>query len=274
MCCSEETRFTVGSQPWLTKILLQLFLMFFFFSFLFFTRVSTPTPARHPLVFTIGIWQIGSLWRIPCPGLGAHGFMFFLLFTTDSVIILVRALFHITRPPRHPTRIPLFFHTSLPAFFFLFPLLTLCWGAALILCIFKTRESGRRPAELCFLFLFFPSFFASLKLINGGTSCRVVLWGLASQVGHVNEWEEEHTTRWSNATGSLTGDPLSFSLSAFARVHSLFSTSCVVNLSHLSIPSEYPCCWQLWKIKRWGFPSGEQAESHLKLSKAPVDFSL
>lgn len=104
----------------------------------------------------------------------------FALFTTDSVIILVRALFLITAVCVGPgrQRLP-------PPPLFFFPLLTLWLEVALILSVFKACAalSGHRV------------FLACLKLINDGTLRGVVLQRPASQVVHVNEREEERARR-------------------------------------------------------------------------------
>lgn len=110
---------------------------------------------------------------------------------------------------------------AFPASAFL-PLLTLGWEYALIL-----EFKACMPVSGCCV---------CLKLINDRSRLGVVLWRPASQVVHVNEQEREHTARrWSSATRRLTT-----AAHSLHRVHSLLSSSHVVNLPHLSILSEYP----------------------------------
>lgn len=140
---------------------------------------------------------------------------------------------------------------AFPASAFL-PLLTLGWKYALIL-EFKAcmPVSGR-----C----------VCLKLINDRSRLGVVLWRPASQVVHVNEQEGEHTARrWSSATRRLT--TAAYSL---RRVHSLLSSSHVVNLPHLSILSEYPVVGCHENKKPAALPGLEYLKRKLKLSSVPV----
>lgn len=151
-----------------------------------------------------------------------------------------------------PSEPPLLSSRASPASAFL-PLLTLAWKYALIL-EFKacTPVSGR-----C----------VCLKLINDRSRLGVVLWRPASQVVHVNEQEGEHTARrWSSATRRLTTAARSL-----GAVHSLLSSSRVVNLPHLSILSEYPVvgCHEnkksLQLCRDWN-----TSKEKLKLSSAPA----
>lgn len=105
-----------------------------------------------------------------------------------------------------------------------------------------------------------------LKLINDRSQLGVVLWRPASQVVHVNEQEGEHTARrWSSATRRLTA-----AAHSLHRVHSLPSSSHVVNLPHLSILSEYPVVGCHENKKPAALPGLEYLKRKLKLSSVPV----
>lgn len=139
---------------------------------------------------------------------------------------------------------------SLPALFF--SLLTLGWKYALIL-----------EFKAC---MAVPGRCVCLKLINDRSRLGVVLWRPASQVVHVNEQEGEHTARrWSSATRRLTT-----AAHSLRRVHSLLSSSHVVNLPHLSILSEYPVVGCHENKKPAALQGLEYLKRKLKLSSAPV----
>ena len=159
-----------------------------------------------------------------------------------------------------PSEPPLLSLRASPASAFL-PLLTLAWKYALIL-EFKacTPVSGR-----C----------VCLKLINDRSRLGVVLWRPASQVVHVNEQEGEHTARrWSSATRRLTTAARSL-----GAVHSLLSSSRVVNLPHLSILSEYPVvgCHENKKARSFagiGIPQKKSWNYHRHQRGPPLTVSL
>lgn len=141
-CRTKETVYSALETLINLEILLQLFLMFLLFSFFsslflfflfflfFLPKLHTSQHSGSGSIFNSEnladlmslVNPLPRLWLRTVGGGGACSC--FSLFTTDSVIILVRALFLITRrlcraSSPTPNRLRLFSLTSLPALFFL-----------------------------------------------------------------------------------------------------------------------------------------------------------